>query len=85
MHVAITSPYLRDRGITGFLDTSVIAYRLKRVESTRTGGDKSLYGMFTCMLTVLQCLKESKEKKIKNEKRSMVKHKEVGNIEEMVL
>ena len=40
--------------------------------------------MFTCMLTVLQCLKESKEKKTKNEKRSTVKHKEVGNIEEMV-
>jgi len=36
--------------------------------------------MFTCMLTVLQCLKESKEKKTKNEKRSTVKHKEVGNI-----
>ena len=31
---------------------------------------------------VLQCLKEFKEKKRKNEKeKSMVKHKEVGNIE----
>ena len=40
--------------------------------------------MFTCMLTVLQCLNESKEKKEKNEKRSMVKYKEAGNIEEIV-
>ena len=37
--------------------------------------------MFTCVLTVLQSFKESKEKKTKNEKRSTVKHKEVGNIE----
>ena len=40
--------------------------------------------MFTCMLTVLQCLKELKEKKTKNEKRSTVKHKEVGNIEDKI-
>ena len=40
--------------------------------------------MFTCVLKVLQCFKESKEKKRKNEKRSTVKHEEVGNIEEMV-
>ena len=37
--------------------------------------------MFTCMLTVLQCLKESKEKKAKNEKRGTVKYEEVGNKE----
>ena len=37
-----------------------------------------------CMLKVLQCLKESKENKIKNEKRSTIKHKEVGNIEKNV-
>ena len=47
----------------------------------KDGGDRSLHGMFTCMLTVLQCLKEWKENKTKNEKRSTVKHKEVGNIE----
>ena len=40
--------------------------------------------MFTYMLSVLQCFKESKEKKTKNEKRSMVKHKEVGNIEKNI-
>jgi len=40
--------------------------------------------MFTCMLTILQYLRESKEKKRKNEKRSTVKYEEVGNIEEMV-
>ena len=33
------------------------------------------------MLKVLQSFKEPKEKKIKNEKRSTVKHKEVENIE----
>ena len=37
-----------------------------------------------CMLMVLQCLKEWKEKKTKIEKRSTVKHEEVGNIEEIV-
>ena len=37
--------------------------------------------MFTCMLKVLQYLKEWKEKKIKNEKRDMVKYEEVRNIE----
>ena len=45
------------------------------------GGDRSLHGMFTCMLKVLQCLKEWKEEKIKNEKRRTEKHKEEGNIE----
>ena len=40
--------------------------------------------MFTCVLKVLQCFKESKEQKRKNEKRSTVKHEEVGNIEEIV-
>ena len=40
--------------------------------------------MFTCMLKVLQCLKEWKKKKIKNEKRGMLKHKEVGNIEKNI-
>ena len=42
------------------------------------------HGIFTCMLKVLQYLKEWKGKKIKNEKRSMVKHKEVGNIEKNI-
>ena len=32
-------------------------------------GDGSSHGMFTCMLKVLQCLKEWKEKKTKNEKK----------------
>ena len=36
------------------------------------------------MLKVLQCLKESKEKKTKNEKRITVKHKEVGNIKKNI-
>ena len=35
----------------------------KRVESTRTGGDKSINGMFMRVLMVLLCFKESKEKK----------------------
>ena len=35
----------------------------KRVESTRTGGDRSIKSMFTCVLTILLCFKESKEKK----------------------
>ena len=33
------------------------------------------------MLKVLQCFKESKEKKAKNEKRGTMKYEEVGNIE----
>ena len=36
------------------------------------------------MLKVLQCLKECKEKKRKNEKRSTVKHEGVGNIEDKI-
>ena len=36
------------------------------------------------MLKVLQYFKEWKENKIKNEKRSTVKHKEVGNIEKNI-
>ena len=36
------------------------------------------------MLKVLQCLKESKEKKTKSEKRSTMKHEEVGNIEDKI-
>ena len=40
--------------------------------------------MFTCVLKFLLCFKESKEKKTKNEKRSTVKHEEVGNIEKIV-
>ena len=47
-------------------------------------GDRSLHSMFTCILKVLQCLKEWKENKIKNEKRGTVKHKEVGNIEKNI-
>jgi len=35
---------------------------VKRVEFTRTGGDRSINGILTCMLTVIQCVKESKEK-----------------------
>ena len=42
----------------------------KRVESIRTGSDGSFIGMFTYVLKFLQCLKECREKKIKNEKRS---------------
>ena len=38
-----------------------------RVESTGMGGDRSLIDRFTCMLKVLQCFKDSKEKKIKSE------------------
>jgi len=59
----------------GFLDTSVIALRLKHVESTRTGGDRSFHDIFTCVLKFLQHFKESKEKKIKNEKRGTVETK----------
>ena len=36
------------------------------------------------MLKVLQCLKECKEKKTKNKKRSTVKHEEEGNIEDKI-
>ena len=56
----------------------------KHVESTRTKSDRSFTGLFTCVLTVLLFFKEWKEKKIKNEKRSTVKHKEVENIEKNV-
>ena len=56
----------------------------KRVKSKGTGSDRSFTGMFTCMLSVLQSFKESKEKKRMNEKRSMVKYEEVGNIEKNV-
>jgi len=31
----------------GFLDTSVIAWRIKRVEFIGMGGDRSFHGMFT--------------------------------------
>jgi len=41
----------------------------KWVESTGMKSDRRFIGIFTCVLTVLLCLKESKEKKIKNEKR----------------
>jgi len=56
----------------------------KRVESTGMGSDRSFTGWFMCVLMVLQYLKEWKEKKIKNEKRSTVKHKEVGNIKKNI-
>ena len=36
------------------------------------------------MLKVLPYFKESKENKVKNEKRSTVKYKEVGNIEDKI-
>ena len=41
----------------------------KWVKSIRTGGDKSINNMCTCMLTVLPYFKEPKEKKTNNEKR----------------
>ena len=41
----------------------------KWVEYTGTESDKSLTDMFTYVLKFLLCFKESKEKKIKNEKR----------------
>jgi len=43
----------------------------KRVESTGTGSDRSFTVIFTCVLTVLQCFKESKEKKTKNKKNTV--------------
>ena len=51
----------------------------------KEGGDRSFTSWFTCVLKVLQCFKEWKERKIKNGKRSTVKHKEVRNIEEWFL
>ena len=56
--------------------------KAKPVESTGTGSDKSFTEIFTYVLSVLQSLKEWKENKTKNEKRSTVKHKEVENIEQ---
>ena len=53
----------------------------KRVESIRTGSDRSLHGKFTCVLTVLQCLKEWKEKK-KEWKEKYGKIRRSGNIED---
>jgi len=53
---------------------------VKQVESTGTGGDRSFHGMFTCVLMVLLCFKESKEKKTKNEKRKYSENKD-RNIE----
>ena len=38
--------------------------------------------MFTCMLTVLQCLKELKEKRTKNEKEKYGETWRSGNIED---
>ena len=37
----------------------------KRVKFSRTGGNKSINSMFTCVLTVLLCFKESKRKENK--------------------
>ena len=51
----------------------------KRDKSIETGSDRSFIGMFTCMLSVLQCFKEWKENKTKSGKeKSTVKHKEAG-------
>ena len=50
----------------------------------KDGRGRSFTGMFTCMLKVLQSLKEWKEKKTKNEKRNTVKHKEVKNIKKNI-
>ena len=46
-------------------------YRIKakRVKFTGTGSDRSFTGRLTCVLSVLLCFKESKEKKTKIEKR----------------
>ena len=41
----------------------------KRVESIMMGEDRSINGMFVCMLAVLLSFKESKEKKANNKKR----------------
>ena len=35
--------------------------KAKWVEFTKTGGDRSINGMFACVLTVLLCFKESKK------------------------
>ena len=35
----------------------------KRVESTKTGGDRSINGMFTCVLTALYVSKNQKKRK----------------------
>ena len=56
--------------------------KAKQVKSTRTGGNRSINGMFTYVLTVLLCFKELKEKKI-NKREEYGENKE-RNIEEKV-
>jgi len=55
----------------------------KRVEFTRTGGDRSFSVMFTCVLIVLLYLKESKEKKQIMKREDYGKNKD-KNIEDKV-
>jgi len=54
----------------------------KWVEFTESGSDRSFTGQFTWVLSVLQCLKESKEKKRMNEKRRNTMKIKKRNIEE---
>ena len=56
----------------------------KRVESKRTGSDRSFTGLFTCVLKFLQHFKESKKRKQKVEREEYSENKEVGNIEKMI-
>ena len=55
----------------------------KTSQIQKDGSDRSLHGMFTCTLKVLQCLKEWKENKEVKEKYG--ENKEVRNIEEWYL
>ena len=67
-----------------FLDTSVIAWRLNRIESTGTGSDRSFHSMFTCVLKFLQYFKESKENKTKSEREEYDETQGSGNTEEKI-
>ena len=68
------------------LASSIFHYstEAKRVESTGTRSDRSFTGMFTCMLSVLQSFKASKEKKTRNEREKYDGNEEVGNIKELL-
>ena len=54
----------------GFLDTSVIVWWLNE-SNPQEQSDRSFTDRFTYVLMVLQCFKESKEKKIRNEKNTV--------------
>ena len=54
-----------------------------RVVSIRTGDNRSINGMFTCVLMVLLCFKESKEKKTRM-KREVYGDNKDRNIKEKV-